>query len=1219
MAGVTSCALTAGTRLRAACTLSIFLFLISLGGTAFALSPDRDIHQLVHRSWGEQEGYPGRAQDLAQTTDGFLWIATDKGLFRFDGVRFERYTPASGDKLSDGPVRGLRAISDGSLWIAYRLENKICVLRNGNLKCYGNADGVTSYPDAIVQDHEGTLWANTWNGLIRFNGTRWERIGNKWNFPEYVPEETSGALFVDSRGTLWTGVNHTVLYLKQGSKRFEPTGVFAGYSNSIAEAPDGMIWLSDNLGYVRAISTSVSAKSAAIAKCEVETPSGKAPNCPGEDPTVIKLRHAGSLLFDRNGSLWMTGLNSGVFRVSHPERLAERRPVRVNDRRIPKTSEDLQNFTSKDGLSSDSGAPVLEDREGNIWVATRDGLDQFRDGALVPIALPKSLIRVAIAPADNGDLWAVGSWAYVARIRADSSNISLVPADAFKAYRDAAGATWLLGDSLEQWKDGAFRKMAPSPYGFLTGPGTWQVVGDRFGRLWAFSNGHGFFSLDHNRWKAWATPAEVAKLHVADMFCDSTDLIWVSTYEGDVITLDKGDVKDYPVKSDSPLRNVKAFAERAPHEIWVGGAGGLALIDSGRIRPIKPEALDSLNDVTGVVDAGSDGLWLNTANGVIHVSKDEVDRALSDPSYRFQEELFDSSDGLPGQSDAIYPFPKAVQGTDGRIWFTAARGLAWVDPKNRKYLKNAQPPPISITSISAGSSLYTRLTDLRLPSHTANLHISYTALSLSIPERVRFRYKLEGLDKDWQDAGTRRQAFYTNLGPGSYRFRVIACNNDGVWNEVGDQLDFSIAPAWFQTNLFRAACLAAFALLLWTVYRLRVRSIQLRSKQLASINTKLETQIAENAELYTDLQLQVGLLQHLPVSAWTLKPDGSPDFVNQVWLEFAGQTPDFVRSHPEAWMTAVHPEDREMAVKAFWDGVHSEHDFAFETRSLRAQDGTYRWHLQQAVALRDAQGKVLRFVGTTTDIHDQKCIEEALRQAQSDLARIHRATTMGELAASLAHEISQPISGAVTNANVCLRRLGHDKPDLDEVRAAVARIVRDGERAAEILGKIRSQFQKGVLYRELLDVNQINRDTIALLRGEAMRYNITIRTEMADVLPHVIGDHVQLQQVVMNLIMNSIEAMKDVARMRELVIRSAPVADGQILVSLSDTGTGFPPELARQIFDPFFTTKPNGTGMGLRISQSIIESHGGRLWAESAVDQGATFNFTLPAANTVSG
>ena len=177
----------------------------------------------------------------------------------------------------------------------------------------------------------------------------------------------------------------------------------------------------------------------------------------------------------------------------------------------------------------------------------------------------------------------------------------------------------------------------------------------------------------------------------------------------------------------------------------------------------------------------------------------------------------------------------------------------------------------------------------------------------------------------------------------------------------------------------------------------------------------------ENAALYTDLQLQVGLLQLLPVSAWTLKPDGTPDFVNQVWLEFAGQTLDFVRSHPEAWMTAVHPEDREAASTVFWDGVRSGQGFSFETRSLRARDGIYRWHLNQAVVLRDAEGKVLKFVGTTTDIDDQKRAEEALRQAQSDLARINRVTTMGELAASLAHELSQPISGAMTNANVGIR------------------------------------------------------------------------------------------------------------------------------------------------------------------------------------------------------
>jgi len=391
-----------------------------------------------------------------------------------------------------------------------------------------------------------------------------------------------------------------------------------------------------------------------------------------------------------------------------------------------------------------------------------------------------------------------------------------------------------------------------------------------------------------------------------------------------------------------------------------------------------------------------------------------------------------------------------------------------------------------------------------------------------------------------------------------------------------------------------------------------VRSIQRRSKQLAAINATLETQIAENAILYSDLQLQVGLLQLLPVSAWTLKPDGTPDFVNQVWLDFAGQTPDFIRSHPEAWMTAVHPEDRELAAKSFWEGVHSGRGFAFETRSLRKQDGTYRWHLQQAVVLRDSEGKVLKFVGTTTDIDDQKRIEEALRQAQGDLARINRVTTMGELAASLAHEVSQPISGAMTNATVCLRSLGSDKPDLDLVRAAVTRIARDAQRAAGIIARLRSQFEKSAPRQEALDGNEVIRETVALLRDEAMRYNISVRTELAADLPQIVGDRVQLQQVAMNLIVNSIEAMKDVDGVRELAIKSKRDGDDQILISFSDTGIGLPPQFAQQIFDPFFTTKPNGTGMGLRISRSIIESHGGRLWAEPAAGRGATFHLTVP-------
>jgi PAS domain S-box-containing protein len=341
--------------------------------------------------------------------------------------------------------------------------------------------------------------------------------------------------------------------------------------------------------------------------------------------------------------------------------------------------------------------------------------------------------------------------------------------------------------------------------------------------------------------------------------------------------------------------------------------------------------------------------------------------------------------------------------------------------------------------------------------------------------------------------------------------------------------------------------------------------------------------------------------------------------VNQVWLEFAGQTLEFVRSHPEAWMTAVHPEDREIAAKSFWEGVQSGQGFAMENLTLRARDGTYRWHLNQAVVLRDPEGKVLKFVGTTTDIDDQKRTEEALRQAQEDLARINRVTIMGELAASLAHELGQPISGAMTNANSCLRKLRRDDPDLDEVRTVVSKFARDAQRAADIIGRIRSHFARGALNQEEIDLNEISRETVALLRSEAVRYNISVRTELAPDLPQIVGDRVQLQQVAMNLIVNGIEAMKEVDGTREMLIKSQRGENEQILVSVSDTGIGFPPELAEQIFDPYFTTKPHGTGMGLRISRSIVESHSGRLWAVSTPGHGATFHLSLPAATPGDG
>jgi C4-dicarboxylate-specific signal transduction histidine kinase len=315
----------------------------------------------------------------------------------------------------------------------------------------------------------------------------------------------------------------------------------------------------------------------------------------------------------------------------------------------------------------------------------------------------------------------------------------------------------------------------------------------------------------------------------------------------------------------------------------------------------------------------------------------------------------------------------------------------------------------------------------------------------------------------------------------------MARNPDGIWSGNETTMPFEVEAAYWQTRWFRVSSVAALAVLLWMLYKLRVRSIQQHSEQLAMINAKLEAQITE-----------------------------------------------------------------------------------------------------------------------------RKHAEEALRQAQADLTHANRVSSMGELTATLAHEVNQPIAATITSAGTCLRWLSRDQPDLEKARAAASRIEQDGKRASEIVNRVRLLFQKGTLQRELVDLNEIIREMILLLHSGATKFAVLVRTELAADLPQVMGDRVQLQQVLMNLIMNSIDAMKDVDDTRELGIKSQRAENEEVVVSVTDSGVGLPPQEADQIFNAFFTTKPQGTGMGLRISRSIIESHGGRLWATDNSPRGASFYFNLP-------
>jgi PAS domain S-box-containing protein len=376
-------------------------------------------------------------------------------------------------------------------------------------------------------------------------------------------------------------------------------------------------------------------------------------------------------------------------------------------------------------------------------------------------------------------------------------------------------------------------------------------------------------------------------------------------------------------------------------------------------------------------------------------------------------------------------------------------------------------------------------------------------------------------------------------------------------------------------------CVAAFLAFLWGLYQLRVRQFRREERKLREA------------------------IETIPAMAWIAGPDGTVQFMNRRWVEYTGLSQ--LGTVGEVGKDAIHPEDLDRSVRRMGASFASGEPFEDEVRVRRA-DGEYRWFLNRGVPLRDKRGKVVKWYGAATDIQDRKRAEEL----QADLAHTNRVSILGELAASISHELAQPLTVTTANAKASLRWLQRDPPDLTEVRKGTERIMEAGTLASEIISRLRSLYKKTPPQRESVDACEIIGEMVLLLRGEANECAVSIRTDIAADLPKIAADRVQLQQVLMNLMLNGIEAMKETGGV--LTIKTVRGDGGQVLISVSDTGAGLPAGKADEIFNAFFTTKPQGSGMGLAISRSIVEAHGGHLWATSHDGRGATFHFTLPTA-----
>lgn len=769
------------------------------GSSVFALNPNQPLDQLYHSSWNAMDGLNGNVLALAQTTDGYLWVGTTDGLFRFDGLTFELYRPEVGS-FSSNSVSALFAPSNGGLWIGY-LRGGASFLKDGKVINYSGYAGREGFPAAKVrafaQDWDGTIWAAVVGGFTRLEGNHWHTIHMEWNYPD----KSASALFVDKQGTLWVAGGDVVMFLPKGEKKFHDSGIRVNsFIPAFAQLPDGTMWFLDG--------THDLIQPLPLPQIRGIAPASRA----GSVSNVI--------LIDHDGNFWMVGEPQGLFQVPFPKWAA--------NTNVGKVRPGVETFDVKQGLTDIQSNTVLEDREGNIWVGTDGGLDRFRYRNLTWNSLHADSHSFSLVAGDHGDILAGTRYGPILRIP-DGTPIKGSPLDTYVAYRAANGTTWFgARDVLARLQGNKFLKVE-LPDQVTKSESIFKnkdpilinsITVDHSGSMWVSIAGFGEFQLKGDLWKFVPVLKDHPDWTARSAFTDSSNRVWL-VFGEIVAVVDHDRVQTFSPKEGLNIA-LPNIVDGRDDQVWVGGESGIAFFQGNSFHPLIAADGSNFGLITGIVVVPNDGLWLAAGPGIVHIPEREIQNVLQHPNDKVAYELFDLISDLPEplQRGGTYS-TGVIRGEDGMLWFATRGGVARVDPTH--IVRNSLPPPVSIRAVVADNKAYSVSTKAFLPPLTRNLQIDYTALSLSIPERERFRYKLEGSDDNWQDVGTRRQAFYRDLHPGTYRFHVIACNNDGVWNETGAALDFSIAPAWYQTLWFRLLCTAFALSLIYSAYLFRLR------------------------------------------------------------------------------------------------------------------------------------------------------------------------------------------------------------------------------------------------------------------------------------------------------------------------------------------------------------------------------------------------------------
>jgi len=775
-----------------------------------------------HVAWPLERGAPGDIWDIVQAADGALWLATGAGLYRFDGRGFTRQDPPAGSRFLSGNMTTLRLEPDGALWIGY-YNAGLSRLTPGRLDHFQPAQGMpTALLPRLGRDADGRLWAASDGGLRWFDGQAWQPPAAALGYPG----EHAQWLLRDRLGTLWVSNDEELLRLPHGAARFERTGVPVSRFSTLAESPGGELWLADRqLGLMP------------VAEGGVLLPEAE------RRARLLPQVRARRVLFARDGSLWASGMQgSGVYHVT----FAAGAPPR------------LEHFAVAQGLSSPYPAPLLQDREGNIWIGTNLGLDRFH---------AHSVHRLDTLPANRDPLQTLlrdhdgAVYAY-----AEDMRPLRLDRDTLAARGDtppASGARiWMaaLGD-IALWREGML-EARPRPdlpdrrylhaMAFDGDARAWTCFGDDY--IYRY-DGH-----------AWARETRLPAQACASVVIDGSAALF-GYADGSVRVLDGDRVTPYGPAQGLAVGPVTTLYRDAARLIVAGETGVAVLGADGRFHALQGRADNLFDGVNGIVRDALGQYWLYGMRGLLRVEQDDLARAVALDVPLRSARLFDAIDGLPGISRQASPVPTAVLGADGLLWLASNQGLAWLD--TRQSHRNPVAPQVAIGEIAYADTQRPLQDGLVLPKHTRQLQIDYAATSLARPDRVRYRYRLLGLEQDWHEAGELTRASYTNLGPGRYRFEVSASNEDGVWSLAPATRSFRIVPAFTQTAAFKVLCGALLLAVL--VLAVRARGRQLAARLRARLDERHQERERIARELHdTLLQGTQGLILRLHAASQRL-------------------------------------------------------------------------------------------------------------------------------------------------------------------------------------------------------------------------------------------------------------------------------------------------------------------------------------------------------------